>query len=254
MLTSIRSLTAAAALAGGLLVATPSFAQEAESPKVEPTSAFTLSGNVAVTTDYRFRGVSLSGGDPAIQGGATLAHDSGFYVGTWASSIQGGALYGEMELDAFGGWAGDLADGLTFDIGLLRYIYPTKDTGPADYWEPYTSLAFNLGPARAKVGAAYAWEQDSLGGSDNLYLYSNLDVGIPSTPLTLSGHLGYTDGVLAPDILAGGTEDTGWDWSLGASATVFGNLSASVAYVGVDGAEVDGLTDDTIVGTLTLAL
>ena len=57
--------------------------------------------------------------------------------------------------------------------------------------------------------------------------------------------------MLAPDLLAGGYDDTGLDWSLGVSATIFGPLSASVSYVGVDGASVDGLTDDTIVVTLS---
>ena len=84
MLTSIRSLLAAAAIAGRL------------SFRALPPPRRTLSrtqsrspsrGNVSLTTDYRFRGVSLSGGDPAIQGGITATHDSGFYVGAWSSSI-----------------------------------------------------------------------------------------------------------------------------------------------------------------------
>ena len=127
MLTSVRSLLAATMLAGFSLAATPAFAQDASAP----TSDFTVSGNVAVVSDYRFRGVSLSGGDPAVQGGVTLSHSSGFYVGTWSSSIDGGPLYGENELDLFGGWSGDVASGVTVDVGLLKYVYPTNDVGPA---------------------------------------------------------------------------------------------------------------------------
>ena len=254
MLTSIRSLLAATALAGGIVLATPAFAQDAAAP-AEPTPAITISGNVALVTDYRFRGVSLSGGDPAIQGGITLTHSSGLYLGTWSSSINGGPVYGQQELDLFGGWSGPLTSGLKADVGLLKYVYPSGHVGQADYWEPYASLAYTFGPATAKVGAAYAWEQDSLGGSDNLYLYTNVDVGVPNSPITVSGHLGYTDGVLAPAILSTlSTDDTGFDWSIGASATVLGHLTAGVAYIGVDGPSVDGLTDDTVVGTLTLSL
>ena len=81
MLTSVRSLLAATLLAGSALTATPAFAQDEEAgPGV------TVSGNVALVTDYRFRGVSLSAGDMALQGGIDAATDGGFYVGTWAST------------------------------------------------------------------------------------------------------------------------------------------------------------------------
>jgi uncharacterized protein (TIGR02001 family) len=233
------------------LAATPAFAQDeaADSP-------ITVSGNVALTTDYRFRGVSLSGGDIAIQGGVDVSHESGFYVGTWASSIQGGTPYGEVELDVYGGWAGDVAEGVTVNVGLLGYLYPTTDDPlnldpNTDYWEPYASVATTIGPVSATAGVKYAWEQDSLGGNDNLYLYTDWSLGVPSTPVTASAHLGYTDGVLAPPFLAGTTDDTGLDWSLGLSATVYGGLSLGVTYVGVEGPSIDGFTDDTVLGTLS---
>ena len=248
MLTSFRGKLAVslAALASGLVA--PSMAQ---AQAQDDDSGVTVSANAALTTDYRFRGVSLSGGDPAIQGGVDVAHDSGFYVGTWASSIDGGDAYGEMEFDIYGGWSGNVAEGVTVDVGLLYYLYPTEELGlDTDYWEPYASVGFNLGPAEATVGAAYAWEQDSLGGEDNLYVYTDLGVGIPSTPVSLSAHLGYTDGVLAPPFLAGEGDDSGLDWSLGASVTS-GILEVGVAYVGVEGPSIDGFTDDAIVGTIT---
>jgi uncharacterized protein (TIGR02001 family) len=246
MLTSIRGLLAASALAGSMLAAAPALAQDAEAP-----AAITVTGNVALTTDYRFRGVSLSGGDAAVQGGITVGHESGLYVGTWSSSIRGGPVYGEQELDLFAGWAGELAPGVKLDAGLYYYVYPGGKVGDANYFEPFASLSAAVGPATAKVGVAYAWEQDSLGGNDNLYVFGRLDAGIPGTPDSVFGQLGYTDGALAPDVLAGGTDDSGLDWQLGASATVYGPLSLSVAYVGVDGASVDGLTDDAVVATLT---
>lgn len=252
MLTSIRGLTAAAILSSAVMAAAPAQAQS----ETAPPSAVEVSGNVAIVSDYRFRGVSLSGGDPAIQGGIDVTHESGFYVGTWGSSIDDGGtdLLGDVELDLYGGWSGAVAEGLTLDVGLLYYMYPTEDLGAdTDYFEPYASLAFALGPAEATVGAAYAFEQDALGDNDNLYVYTDLGVGIPNTPITLSGHLGYTDGVLAPPMLAGSTDDSGLDWSLGASATVLGGLGVSVAYVGVEGPSVDGLTDDAVVATLSMS-
>ncbi|RXZ64119.1 TorF family putative porin [Pelagerythrobacter rhizovicinus] len=252
MLTSIRGLTAAAFLSSVVLTAAPALAQD----ETDPPSAVEVSGNVAITSDYRFRGVSLSGGDPAIQGGIDVVHESGFYVGTWGSSIDDGGtdLLGDLELDLYGGWSGQVAEGLTLDVGLLYYMYPTEDLGAdTDYFEPYASLAFALGPAEATVGAAYAFDQDALGDSDNLYLYTDLGVGIPNTPISLNAHLGYTDGVLAPPLLAGTTDDSGLDWALGASATVLGGLELGVTYVGVEGPSIDGFTDDTVVATLSMS-
>lgn len=249
MLTSFRGLMAVSLATAGLISATPVLAQD-EAPE-EGIEGVSVSANVALTTDYRFRGVSLSGGDPALQGGFDVAHDSGFYVGTWASSIKGGPAYGDLEVDIYGGWGGQLTDAVSVDVGILYYLYPTEDLGlDTDYWEPYASIGFNLGAAEATVGAAYAWKQDSLGGEDNLYLYTDLGFSLPSTPITLTGHLGYTDGVLAPPLLAGTADDTGLDWSIGASVS-HGNFEAGVAYIGVEGPSIDGFTDDAIVATLS---
>lgn len=249
MLTSFRGRLAATLAAAGLAFSSPVLAQEEESTD----GGLTFSANATLATDYRFRGVSLSGGDPAIQGGFDIAHDSGFYVGTWGSSIDdgGSGAYGDLELDLYGGWSGNLAEGVTLDVGLLYYLYPTEDLGlDTDYWEPYASLTFGLGPAEATIGANYAWEQDSLGGEDNLYLHTELGAGIPNTPISLSAHLGYTDGVLAPPFLAGSVDDSGLDWSLGATYA-YKAFEFGVTYTGVEGPSVDSFTDDAIVGTIT---
>jgi uncharacterized protein (TIGR02001 family) len=251
MPTSSRGLMAAFIIALNGLASSPASAQDDAQGEGSP---ITVSGSVGVVTDYRFRGVSLSGGDPALQGGATLTHESGFYAGAWGSSIDDGGsdVYGDLELDLFAGWSGSLAEGIGLDVGLLYYAYPTNAAGvEAEYFEPYATLTGTLGPVQAKVGVAYAWEQDSLGGRDNLYLFTKLSAGIPGTPITLNGGLGYTEGALAPPLLAGTADDSGFDWTLGASVTVLGNVSLGVAYTGVEGPSVDGLTDDAVVGSVT---
>ncbi len=247
MLTSIRGLAAATTLTFVALSAAPAFAQDEDAAS---SSSITVTGNVALVSDYRFRGVSLSGGDPAIQGGVTVTHDSGFYVGTWASSIDDGGsdVYGDVEVDLFGGWSGKVTEGVGLDVGLLYYAYPSNAKGfDAEYFEPYATISGDLGPVQAKLGVNYAWEQDSLGGDDNLYIHTELSSGIPNTPVSLAAHLGYTDGVLAPPLLAGTADDTGFDWSFGASATVLGSLTLGVSYVGVEGPSIDGFTDDAVV-------
>lgn len=252
MLTSVRGAIAATLFAGTALAATPAFADDAA-----PTPEIKVSGSAALTTDYRFRGVSQSAGDPAVQAGITVSHKSGFYIGAWGSSIDlGSDTYGSTELDLFGGWTGEVASGLTLDAGLLYYSYPNGHLGDAEFFEPYASISGQAGPAKIKVGMNYAWEQDALpnyfDGSkdDNLYVYGNVDIAIPQTPLTVSGHIAYTDGVLSPGYYYT-ADKTGWDWSVGASGTIYGPLSLGVSYIGVTGPSVDGYTDDTVVATLT---
>lgn len=244
MLTSVRGLIAASLLATSAVVATPAFAQDEEAGPV------TVTGSVTLVSDYRFRGIGLSGGDIAIQGGVTLNHESGLYVGTWASSLEDTPVYGEVEVDVFAGWAGNISEGLGADVGVTYYAYPSKDpgAGPSDVWEVYGKLKPSIGPLGLTLGAFYSWDQDSLGGGDNLYLSADASLGVPNTPITLTAHAGYTDGflTLTPD-------GDAFDYSVGASATVLGSLTLGVAYVGVDGPGgplFDGVTDDTVVVSL----
>lgn len=187
-----------------------------------------LSGGAALVSDYRFRGISLSDEDPAVQGTLTLSHDSGFYAGTWASTIDDTPVFGDVEVDFYGGWAGDVAPGTRLDVGLTYYFYPGGDSafGNSDYAEPYAKLSHVFGPVTGTAGIAYAWEQSALGDRDNTYLFTDFAAALPGTPVTLKAHAGYSDGSLAP---------TGsyWDWSLGADAT-FGPVTAGIAYVDTD--------------------
>jgi uncharacterized protein (TIGR02001 family) len=249
MLTSIRGLIAASVLLGCGLTAVPAFADE----ETAPPSEFTVTGNAVLVTDYRFRGLSLSGGDPAIQGSINLNHSSGFYVGTWASSLEDSPVYGNMEIDVYGGWTGEVTSGLTADAGLVYYVYPNGKVGDGNYFEPYASLSTTFGPATAKVGVAYAWKQNSLGGDDNLYVYTDLGAGIPDTPISVSAHLGYTDGALSPKLLTLESTDGGFDYSVGATYNITKNLSAGVSYIGVEGNSIDSFSNDSVVGTLKLS-
>ena len=241
MLTSVRGLVAASLLAGSALAATPALAQE--------VGDFTISGNASLVTEYRFRGVGLSGGDMAIQGGIDVGHSSGFYVGTWASSLDEDTTgYGDIELDLYGGWSGDLAEGVSADIGVIYYAYPNFGPGDSDYIEFYGSLGYTLGPVETTVGIAYAPDQDSLGSQDNFYVYGDASIGIPSTPVTLSGHIGYTDGVLTFT-----NDGKAFDWSIGGEYALTSNLSIGVSYIGVEGKGNKWIDDDAVVGSLSIS-
>lgn len=252
MLTSFRGPAAVFVLAS-LAFAAPAAAQTvnpADEVEAETEGPITFSANIALTSEYRFRGVDLSGGDPAVQGGLDLAHESGFYVGTWASTLDDDTVgYGDVELDVYGGWSGDVGEGLALDVGMIGYLYPDAGPGDFDYVEFYSSLGFTFGPAETTVGVAYAPEQDSLGGTDNFYVYSDIGVGIPNTPVTVTGHLGYTDGFLTFT-----NDGDAFDWSIGAEANVYGPFTLSAAYVGAEGDIAPGaydFVDDAFVVTLS---
>lgn len=203
------------AISGFGLISTSSLAAQDEAD-------FSLSANAALVSDYRFRGVSLSDKDPAIQGGFDVAHDSGFYIGTWGSSIEsyGDPVTGmsEFELDIYAGYGGEIG-GLSTDIGILAYTYPGSEN--THYIELYGSVGGAVGIAEWTLGAAYVWDQDNVGGTDNIYVY--LDGGMPlgDTPLSLATHLAYEDGAFG---------DGKWDWSAGLSYD-FEQFSVSVSYV-----------------------
>ena len=242
MLTSVRSLLAASFCAACALVAVPAAAQDVG-------TEFTVSANASVVSEYRFRGVDLSGGDIAIQGGLDLGHSSGFYVGTWGSSLDEDTVgFGHTELDVYGGWSSSLTDTVSVDVGIIAYLYPNAPAGDYDYFEGYGSLGFGLGPADLSVGVAYAPKQDSLGDEDNFYVYGDAGFGIPNTPLSLTGHLGYTDGFLTF------TDDgKAFDWSVGASYALNDSFSLGLSYVGAEGDYAPGdyeFTDDAVVFTL----
>ena len=189
---------------------------------------FSVTGGVTLVSDYRFRGISFSDEDPAIQGTITLNHESGFYVGTWASSLEDTPTFGHTEVDFYAGWAKEFSPGTTFDVGVTYYVYPNGNDafGDSDYFEPYAKLSHQLGPVKATVGAAYAWGQSAIADADNLYLFTDAALAIPGTPLTAKGHFGWSDGSLAP------TGDYA-DWSLGLDAAV-GPVTVGVAYVDTD--------------------
>lgn len=229
-----------AAIAGLLLAATatPAFAQEEEAE-----GPITISGGVTLISDYRFRGVSLSGEDFAVQPTITVSHESGFYAGLWGSNLDDTAIYGEVEVDAYIGYNTEIAEGTTLDASLIYYWYPdgTNAAGPSDYFETILKLSHDIGPVTASGTVGYSWDQASLGSDDNLYLGLGLSAAIPDTPVTLVGTVGYTDGALGA-LAPGGNY---LDWSLGADVAV-GPATLGVRYVDTDIAKTGIKAADTL--------
>lgn len=238
------------ALATGLLFASsPAFAQE------EAPSDFTISGSVAGLSDYRFRGVSQSDKDPAIQGTIQVTHKSGLYIGVFGSNLAGWGTFGgpNLESDIFGGFKFPIGESASVDVGLTWYMY-AGGANNTDFAEPYVKVNGTLGPVGLTAGVAYAPKQEALGRvyrtgaeyvagtpfapgdkEDNLYVWGDAVAAIPSTPFTVKGHLGYSDG--NPGLGPNGTSiaPTGkyLDWMLGVDTT-WKNLTFGVAYIDTD--------------------
>lgn len=221
------------------MLATPAMAQEEAADPL----GLTVTGTAGLVSDYRFRGFSQTAEDPAVQAGITVTHDSGFYVGTWASNIDA-TLTGtgaDVEIDLFAGYSREVTPGLTLDVGLLYYLYPAKGVGfDTDFFEPYINVIGAVGPATIKAGVNYAWSQSALVdaiGTDAgdkasaIYFHLEPSIAIPNTPLGLNAHIGYAES----DAFPGGSEGDGkvLDYSVGATLA-WKNLTFGVSYIDTD--------------------
>lgn len=202
-----------------LAIAAPAHAKEDEASDQQQIDDFDLSSTISVLTDYRFRGISLSNRKPAVQGSIDVSHKSGVYASVWGSNI---ARYGgsKVEVDATLGWTGDVGP-VTLDAGVIAYLYPGGHG--VNVFETFGYIGKTIGPVEARVGAFYAPSQNNLGDQDSLYLTADARVGIPGTPVTVSGAVGRERG----SFVGGGTK---WDWQLGGEY-VKGPFVFGVTYV-----------------------
>lgn len=168
--------------AGALAVGMPLVAQ-AESPH-------SFSANVALTTEYMYRGISQTDGAPAVQGGFDYSYDSNTfadpYVGIWASNISFG---GSVEADYYGGLAGEFSNGIGWDIGGLYYDYPAASPAGEtfDFFEAYGSLSYTFpGEFEPTVGIGYAYSPDFFGETGTGHWFN------PSFGLSLPHGVGFS--------------------------------------------------------------
>ncbi|MDC0590872.1 TorF family putative porin [Gammaproteobacteria bacterium] len=108
--------------------------------------------NVAIANDYVWRGMTQTSEEPAISGGFDIAGESGLYFGTWASNVEFGDG-AALELDWYAGYANELENGLSYDIGYLAFTYPGEDS--LDFEEIYLGLGYSY------FGLTYSAGQDS---------------------------------------------------------------------------------------------
>ncbi len=187
-----------------------------------------FSANVALTNVYVFRGIDQTDENPAIQGGFDWAHDSGIYLGTWASNVDfNDGDEATLELDVYGGFAGSLGQ-VGYDVGVLYYAYPGADT-PAEYdfWEIYGSLGFDV--EAFSFGAGIAYSPDFFGESDTGIYYSGSVAVALTEALSADVGIGYQT---IDDNAAWGTPDY-VDWQIGATYAI-GMFAIDARYAGTD--------------------
>lgn len=137
------------------LFAIPATVLAQTSPAAAPTSPHTFTGNVGLFSDYRFRGISQTYKNPAVQGGFDYSHSSGLYLGTWGSNVSGN-LYNNgagMEWDMYGGYKFEPIKDLGLDVGVLYYYYP----GARYYNAAFASSGNKYDNTELYLGASYKW-------------------------------------------------------------------------------------------------
>jgi uncharacterized protein (TIGR02001 family) len=192
-----------------------------------------VSFNVGGVSDYRYRGISQSRLQPALQGGADYVNNpSGFYAGTWLSSIKwtkdaGGS--GDVEVDLYAGKKGEIVTDVSYDVGVLSYVYPSNGLGKvqgfadANTTEVYGQVGY--GPAYVK----YSLSATNLFGNINSKNSGYLDLGanFEVTP-------GYTLGLHYGHQSVKNTSAAAYDdWKIGITKEFIG-VSFSLAAVGTN--------------------
>src|SRR5450755_2930856 len=139
-------------------------------PSPAEAAAYTVPGNVAVVSDYMFRGITQTWGHPAIQGGGDLTMKDGFAAGFWASSISERSYPGgAMELDLYGSYGANFNDDWSWRAGLYGYVYPS---GNLDQSRPaLPSRSFNT----LEANGALTWKWLTLKYSRSLTDYFAID-------------------------------------------------------------------------------
>lgn len=203
----------------------------------EPAS--TLSFNVGVLSDYRYRAIAQSSFKPAVQAGVDFAHKSGVYVGAWASNVSWikdyvGATDGTTEIDLYGGYKGEITKDVLFDIGAITYQYPgnTADKVLANANTTEVYAAVTVGAVTAKYSQSTSNFMANLDskGSSYLELAATFDLG---NGFALTPHVGRQS---IPNQAGNAGDYTDYALTL---AKDFGNgLTATLALVNTDAKDV----------------
>jgi len=159
----------------------------------QATSPHTLTGNMAIVSDYRFRGISQTFVQPAIQGGIDYTHSSGFYLGNWDSNVSGISFVdGSLEMDFYGGFRFG-AGPVGLDVGFLQYYYPNAQVAGTKYdtQEIYAAASWKWFTLKYSSTITDWFGVTAPGADSKGSGYIDLTASVEVAPkLTLVGHVG----------------------------------------------------------------
>ena len=220
-------------------LALPTFAMAADA-----VAEHTVTSNVALVSNYLYRGISQTGAGAAIQGGFDYAHVSGLYAGAWGSSISwlgdaGVATTAGLELDTYAGYKGAVSD-VSYDVGFLRYNYPgTYAVGAvkADTDEIYGAATYSIVTAKVSYALGDLFGLAKAKGST--YFELNAAYPVADTGVTVSGHYGVQTykGASADALKAAASDPTYSDYKLSV-AKDFSGYALGLAYGGTNANKV----------------
>ena len=229
------------ALAVALMASVTSLAHAAEA--AAPAPDWTLTGNVSLGSDYRFRGISQTDKRPAISGGFDVAHSSGFYIGNWNSNIDADFFQGaNIEMDFYGGYKGSIAD-IGYDLGAIYYYYPGSGrAGQTKVKNTELYVGASYGPVSAKFyyplsdffNAEQIFGGGNAGGSYYVDLSGAYDLG---GGFGVNAHVGYQKlkgAARVTEIGKVALEDSLIDWKVGFTYAFSNGVVGAVSYIDTD--------------------
>lgn len=189
-----------------------------------------MSTNIAVVSNYLFRGVTQTDGSAAVQGGIDFEHASGFYTGTWASNVDFGDET-TYELDLYAGYAGAVND-IGYDFGYVYYAYPDAPDS-IDFGELYGELSYGV----TAIGIAYTVNSDVNGeglfASGDIYYYASVDVPLQDD-YSVGALLGYYDFTDDKTLSVGEASYAHASANISKDAGDFGAFSFNLEYADID--------------------
>lgn len=209
------------------LIAATAFAEEEKSD-------FGVSANMAITSNYIWRGMTQSNNSPAVQGGVDLEY-KGLYAGVWGSNVEFGDGKNSLEADLYAGYKGEIA-GIGYDVGYIQYVYPNM------------SDEYNFG--EAYVGISKEWEK--FGASAEYYK------GIETDDLDPEDYyeVGITSSILPYEVgfkATYGNYDNIGDYYLVGLSKSFEKFDLSVAYIDFSHDTDSSADEDNIVATVSFS-
>jgi uncharacterized protein (TIGR02001 family) len=160
------------------------------------TAQAQVSGNLGLTSDYRFRGVSQTQNAPAVQGGIDYNHKSGFYVGNWNSSVSS-QMYTNgagVESDLYAGFKKDIYKGITIDVGSYNYFYPRATNGTSTNFDTNELFAgVGYGPISLKYSQSLSNYFGTANSKNSQYFQADVVQPLGNSKISLLAHAGRTE-------------------------------------------------------------